>query len=67
MIDLDKEKKRLAAELDKARSDVQRTDAKLNSDFAQKAPEAVVNKERERLSALRERVAKLEEQLAGIK
>lgn len=66
MLDLVKEKKRLTSELDKARSDVTRTEAKLNSDFAQKAPADVVGRERERLNAARERVAKLEEQLRSI-
>ncbi|GIL15566.1 MAG: valine--tRNA ligase [Chloroflexota bacterium] len=67
MLDLEKEKKRITAELDKARADAERTESKLNSDFSTKAPEAVVNKERERLHATRERIAKLEEQLEGIK
>lgn len=67
MLDLDKEKKRITAELEKARTDAERTEAKLNSDFSQKAPEAVVNKERERLNATRERIAKLKEQFNGLK
>ncbi|OQY80191.1 MAG: valine--tRNA ligase [Chloroflexi bacterium UTCFX4] len=66
MIDLEKEKKRIAAELDKARADAERAQAKLDSDFSTKAPEAVVNKERERLRATRERIAKLQEQLNGM-
>jgi len=67
MLDLDKERKRLTAELDKARTDATRTEAKLDSDFAAKAPAAVVMKERERLGALRERIEKLREQLEGLK
>jgi len=66
MLDLEKEKKRITAELDKARADAERTESKLNSDFSTKAPEAVVNKERERLHATRERIKKLEEQLKGM-
>jgi valyl-tRNA synthetase len=66
MLDLDKERKRLVAELDKARGEVTRTEAKLNSDFGQRAPAEVVQRERDRLSATRERIAKLEEQLAGL-
>ena len=66
MVDFEKEKKRISAELDKARSDAERTTAKLNSDFSQKAPEAVVTKERERLGTIRERISKLEEQLKGL-
>lgn len=67
LIDNEKERKRLTAELDKAMTDASKTQAKLDSDFSQKAPEAVVNKERERLSATRERIAKLQEQLDGLK
>lgn len=67
MIDLEKEKKRLTAELDKARSDAERTESKLNGDFGSKAPEALVTRERERLTATRERIVKLQEQLDGLK
>ncbi len=66
MLDLEKEKKRITTELDKARADAERTQAKLDSDFSTKAPEAVVNKERERLNATRERIGKLEEQLNAL-
>lgn len=67
MIDLDKERKRITAEIDGARADVTRTEAKLGSDFAQRAPADVVQRERDRLSATRERITKLEEQLASLK
>ncbi len=66
MLDLDKEKKRLTSELDKARADAERTAAKLDGDFATKAPADVVQRERERLNATRERIAKLQEQLEGL-
>lgn len=66
MIDMEKEKKRVSGELEKARADALRTETKLNSDFAQKAPEAVVTKERERLNATRARIEKLQEQLASL-
>ncbi|MCG3140022.1 MAG: Valine--tRNA ligase [Anaerolineae bacterium] len=66
MIDLEKEKKRIAAELDKASAEATRIESKLNSDFSAKAPEAVVIKERERLNATRERIVKLQEQLKGL-
>ncbi len=66
MLDLDKEKKRLSAELEKARADATRTEAKLNTDFAQKAPADVVQRERQRLNATRERIVKLQEQLRGL-
>jgi len=66
MIDLEKEKKRIATELDKASAEATRIESKLNSDFSAKAPEAVVIKERERLNATRERIVKLQEQLKGL-
>lgn len=66
MIDVAKERKRVSAELEKARADALRTETKLNSDFSQKAPEAVVMKERERLNATRERIEKLREQLDSL-
>jgi valyl-tRNA synthetase len=66
MLDLDKEKKRLANEIEKARADVQRTEAKLNSDFAAKAPADVVQRERDRLNATREKIARLQEQLQSM-
>jgi len=67
MIDLEKERKRLATELDKARADATRTQARLDSDFATRAPTEVVQRERERLDATRQRITKLEEQLAGLR
>jgi valyl-tRNA synthetase len=67
MLDLDKEKRRIAAEIDKARAAAARTEAKLNSDFVTKAPEAVVQKERERLDATKERITKLQAQLEGLR
>lgn len=66
MVDMDKERLRLRAELDKARADAARTESKLNSDFAHKAPENVVSRERERLAATQERITKLEQQLQGL-
>lgn len=67
MLDLEKERTRLSSELDKARGDIARLETKLNSDFAQRAPTAIVERERDKLQATRERIAKLEEQLEGLK
>src|SRR5581483_2255845 len=67
MIDLEKERKRLTAELDRARADATHTQARLDSDFATRAPSEVVQRERERLAATRQRITKLEEQLAELK
>lgn len=67
MLDLEKERTRLSSELDKARSDIARLETKLSSDFAQRAPAVVVKRERDKFQATRERIAKLEEQLEGLK
>ncbi len=67
MVDLDKERQRLTLELDKARADASRVEAKLNGDFARRAPADVVQRERDRLAATRERITRLEQQLEGFK
>ncbi len=66
MIDLEREKARIAKEVDKARAELVRSEKMLDSDFAQKAPAEVVQREREKLASTRERVAKLEEQLNAL-
>jgi valyl-tRNA synthetase len=66
MIDLDKERKRIAAELERARSEAGRLESKLNGEFAARAPGEVVERERERLANLNSRLARLEEQLGTL-
>lgn len=66
MIDLAKERARISGELDKARADASRTESKLASDFGQRAPAPVVQREQDRLAATRERIARLEQQLAAL-
>lgn len=66
MIDLAKERARLSGELDKAKADAARTESKLAGDFGQRAPAPVVQREQERLAATRDRIAKLEQQLAAL-
>jgi len=49
LVDLEKERARLEKELERARNDLERTKAKLaNEAFVSKAPERVINNERER-------------------
>jgi valyl-tRNA synthetase len=63
MVDIDKERARLAKELDAAARDIARAEKLLgNPGFIAKAPEEVVEAEQEKLTALRERMGRLEEQ-----
>lgn len=71
LIDLEEEIKRLQDEIEKHRDQVKRTEGKLrNESFVNKAPEAVVNKEREKLSlaeaALKACESRLEDLCAGV-
>ena len=63
MVDLEQERIRLQKELSEAESHVTRLEKLLASDFAKKAPEAVVAKEREKLAAYQETAEKLRAQL----
>ncbi len=63
MIDLEQERARLEKELAEAESHIARLEKLLASDFARKAPEAVVAKEREKLAAYRETGEKIKAQL----
>ena len=63
MIDLANEKSRLEKELKDAAVQIERLEKLLSSDFASKAPAAVVGKEREKLSAFKETAEKIKAQL----
>ncbi len=65
-IDTEAEKARLNAELNEIRGQVDRLEKLLASPFAQKAPAAVVEKERGRLAQFKETAASLEAQLAKL-
>jgi valyl-tRNA synthetase len=68
LIDKAAEIARLDKEIARMRGDVERTTAKLaNPSFVDKAPEAVVAKERAKLEDARAAMGKLEEQLAKIR
>ena len=68
LIDKDAELKRLDKETGRLRADQERVAGKLaNPNFADKAPEAVVRKERERLAELAAALAHLEEQIDKIR
>jgi len=63
MIDVEEERSRLGRELSATQVQIDRLEKLLGSDFASKAPEAVVRKERERLAAFKETAGKIDSQL----
>ena len=67
LIDVEAEKARLIKEMDKLQGDIKRTEGKLsNPNFVDKAPEAVVNKEKEKLASSKSTLESLAEQLKKI-
>jgi valyl-tRNA synthetase len=67
LIDKDAELKRLAKEISRLKSDMERTEKKLaNPSFVEKAPLAVVQKERDKIADQQAATAKLEQQAAKI-
>jgi valyl-tRNA synthetase len=68
VIDLDAERARLQREMAKAEADIKRVDAKLaNADFIARAPEEVVDGEREKREEAEQRKAKILEALERLK
>jgi valyl-tRNA synthetase len=66
-IDLGAERRRLEKDLSVARADVDAAERKLaNPSFVERAPQAVVAKNRERLAAAQTEIARLEERLAAL-
>ena len=63
IVDLEQERARLKKELAEAESQIARLEKLLASDFATKAPEAVVTKEREKLAAYKQTTEKIRAQL----
>jgi len=63
IVDLDEERNRFQKELAESQVQIDRLEKLLGSDFANKAPAAVVQKEREKLAAFHETAAKLKAQL----
>lgn len=67
LVDLSAERKRLQAEAEAAEAEISRTEATLsNEGFTQKAPPPIVQRERDKLAAAQERLAKLSERLAAL-
>ena len=63
LVNVEAERERLEKELAEAESQIQRLEKLLNSPFAQKAPAAVVEKEREKLAEYQETAERLKQQL----
>jgi len=66
MVDIEAEKARLGKELADVGSQVERIEKLLGSDFVNKAPAPIVQKERDKLADLAQRQAKLDEQLRAL-
>jgi valyl-tRNA synthetase len=67
MVDIDAEKKRLGEEVEKASRDINRLETRLaDQAFLSKAPTAVVEKERERLQMQKDRLERLQKELAAL-
>ena len=68
LVDIQKEIERIEKEIKKAESELQRAEGKLsNEKFTAKAPEAVVNAEREKAEAAKALIANLQETLKSLK
>ena len=64
VIDIGAERSRLAKERDRLKGDVAKIETKLaNADFVKRAPEEVVEEQRERREAALARISKLDEAL----
>jgi valyl-tRNA synthetase len=67
LIDLDAERGRIGKEVDKAQQELEKIDKKLSNEaFVAKAPEAVVNKDRERAAELQTTLQTLQKQIAAL-
>jgi valyl-tRNA synthetase len=67
LVDMDAEKARLTKEIDSCKNDIARLETRLADEkFISKAPAQVIGKERDKLSALKEKLATLNERLAAL-
>ena len=67
LVDIRQELERIAKEKTKAEENLARIEKKQNESFVSKAPEAVVNAEREKADKARALIAKLEESAAAMR
>jgi valyl-tRNA synthetase len=67
IVDVEAERERLAKELANAENEIKRAEGKLsNAEFVQKAPEKVVNAEKEKLQKFQELAEKLKASIASL-
>lgn len=66
LVDIEAEKLRLTRELEALQAQITRLETLLGSSFAEKAPAAVVERERQKLGEYRQTEASLREQVAGL-
>jgi len=66
LVDLDAERERLSTELDGIKERIAHSEGLLAGEFAQKAPEHIVQRERDKLAGLQTERAKLVERLAAL-
>jgi len=66
LVDLEQEKVRLLKEMEELDGEILRLQALLSGPFAEKAPPAVVEKEKEKMTAYQETAATIKEQLAAM-
>jgi valyl-tRNA synthetase len=66
LVNVEEEQARLERELTEVESQIQRLQNLLSGPFAEKAPPAVIQKERDRLAAYTETAAKIRQQLGGL-
>ena len=67
LVDIEEEKKRLQGEKEKLISEVERAEKMLsNPGFVNKAPEAKINEEKEKLAKYKDMLEKVEERLKSI-
>jgi len=66
-IDAQEERKKLEKETSNIQNQIKRLQSLLDSDFARKAPDLVVEKERQKLAAYRATLQKLEQQIKDLK
>jgi valyl-tRNA synthetase len=65
LIDVEKERERIAAETEKTAADIKKTENLLsNADFVSKAPQKLVDSEKEKLAKLRDKLEKLADKMA---
>jgi valyl-tRNA synthetase len=65
-VDLDAEREKLSSELADTEGRIARSEGLLAGEFAQRAPEHIVQRERDKLADLQTERAKLEERLAAL-